>query len=283
MADTKLFQFQLKERGFIRAFRQEAVGKHGAVVRLDTFNEIRELFHNMTQEDSRGIGAVFLKSFDIPKAVVLVQEGILKPLCGLRLVHNTRFRDKFHIDLNTLAGILHLLIGLGNVLGVRQFYGHGATFSQETIQPGNGSGVTSLPELDPQYNDPGIRVTAAHIQDKLDFFRCVLVWMMMRPVRAVCQRFECTVVPLAPTVDILPVQSITNRCRSDTVFVRILITACLKRMVCVILFMANRVTPAFWFGLDNLTVTQVSPIRYLFLSFVTHHCNTYSYRSGVYN
>ena len=50
MTDTKLFQFQLKERGFIGALRQEAVRKLGAIVRLDTFNEIRELFHNMAQE-----------------------------------------------------------------------------------------------------------------------------------------------------------------------------------------------------------------------------------------
>lgn len=219
VTDTKLFQFQLKERGFIGALRQEAVRKLGAIVRLDTFNEIRELFHNMAQEGSRGIGAVLLKRLNIPKPAVLVQEGILKPLCGLLLVHNTSFRDEFHIDLHTLAGILHLLIGFWNILGIRQFYGHSATFSQETIQPGNGSGVTFLPELDPQHNDPGIRVAAAHVQDELDFFRCVLVWMMMRPVRAVCQRLECTIVPLAPTVDILPVQPVTNSCCGDAVFV----------------------------------------------------------------
>ena len=205
VANAKLFQLQLKKRGFVGGFRQEAVSKLGAVVCLDTFNEIWEFFHDMAQEDSRGIGAVFLKSLDIPKPAVLVQESILKPLCGLLLVHDTRFRDKFHIDLNTLARILHLLIGFGDILGVQRFYGHGATFSQETIQPGNGSGVTSLPELDPQHNDPGVRVAAAHIQDKLNFFRRVLVWMMMRPVRAVCQRLERTVIPLAPAVDILPV------------------------------------------------------------------------------
>ena len=46
-------------------------------------------------------------------------------------------------------------------------------------------------------------------------------------------------------------------------------------MVCVILFMANRVTPAFWFCLDNSTLTQVTPVRYFFLCFVAYHCNTY--------
>ena len=46
-------------------------------------------------------------------------------------------------------------------------------------------------------------------------------------------------------------------------------------MVCVILFIANRVTPAFRFCISNSTLTQVTPIRYYFLSFVTYHCNTY--------
>ena len=46
-------------------------------------------------------------------------------------------------------------------------------------------------------------------------------------------------------------------------------------MVCVILFMANRVTPAFWFCLDNSTLTQVTPVRYFFLCFIAYHCNTY--------
>ena len=222
VVDAKLFQFQLKERGFIGAFWQEAVSKFGAVVRLDTLNEVRELFHNMAQEDRRGVGAVFLKRLNIPKPAVLVQESILKPLRGLLLVHDTSLRDKLHIDLNALTGILHLLIGFGDIFGVRQFYGHSATFSQETIQPGNGSGVTFLPELDPQHNDPGIRVEAAHVQDELAFFRRVLVWVMMRSMREVCQRLECTVVPLAPAVDVLPVQPVTNGCRGDAVFVRIL-------------------------------------------------------------
>ena len=48
-------------------------------------------------------------------------------------------------------------------------------------------------------------------------------------------------------------------------------------MVCVILFIANGSTPVlFRFCLDNSTVAQVLPVRYSFLSFVTHHCNTYN-------
>ena len=146
----------------------------------------------------------------------------MEPLRGLLLAHNAGLRDEFYINLNTLAGIFHLLIWFGNILGVRQLYCHSAAFSQETIQPGNGPGVASLPELDPQHDDPSVRIAAAHVQNELDFFRRVLVGVVMRPVRAVCQRLERTIVPLTPAVDILPVQPVTNGCRCDAVFVRIL-------------------------------------------------------------
>lgn len=47
-------------------------------------------------------------------------------------------------------------------------------------------------------------------------------------------------------------------------------------MLCVILFIANGAPSGlFRFCLDNSTVPQVLPVRYSFLSFVTHHCNTY--------
>ena len=42
------------------------------------------------------------------------------------------------------------------------------------------------------------------------------------------------------------------------------------------LFIANRVAPAFRFCLANSTLTQAIPIRYPFFLFVTHHCSTYT-------
>ena len=47
--------------------------------------------------------------------------------------------------------------------------------------------------------------------------------------------------------------------------------------------MANRVAPAFRFCLVNSTLIQATPIRYLFLPFVTHHRNTYTKNSGSQN
>ena len=41
VADTELFQFQFKESRFVGAFGQKAVGKLGAVVRPNAFNEMQ--------------------------------------------------------------------------------------------------------------------------------------------------------------------------------------------------------------------------------------------------
>ena len=32
-------------------------------------------------------------------------------------------------------------------------------------------------QLDPEYNNSGVRIPAAHVQDEFDFFRCMLIWM----------------------------------------------------------------------------------------------------------
>ena len=45
---------------------------------------------------------------------------------------------------------------------------------------------------------------------------------------------------------------------------------CLYSMVCVILFIADRVAPAFRFCLSNSTLTQATSIRYLFILFLSH-------------
>ena len=73
------------------------------------------------------------------------------------------------------------------------------------------SGVTFLPELDPQHNDPGIRVAAAHVQDEFDLLRCVLIGMVVRAVRSVSQGGQRAVVPFTPAVDVLPVQPVADR------------------------------------------------------------------------
>lgn len=62
-------------------------------------------------------------------------------------------------------------------LGVGQLYRHNTMFPQEAVQTGNRTCVAALTQLDPEYNNSGVRIPAAHVQDEFDFFRCMLIWM----------------------------------------------------------------------------------------------------------
>ena len=103
-------------------------------------------------------------------------------LCGilLGLTDQAGGRDVFNVDLDPLTGVGHLLVGLGDILGVRQFHRHLASLPQKTIQTGYRTGVASLPELDPEDNDPGVGVPSPHILNELDLCRCMLVGVAVR-------------------------------------------------------------------------------------------------------
>lgn len=205
VADAKMVQLQLKHGRLFTSFWQKSVGELSAIVRLYAFNQIGKALDNMAKEHCGRIGAVFLKSLKIAKAAVFVQKGILEPLCWLLLAHDAGLRNKLDVNLYSLAGILHLLIRLWDVFGIRRFYSHGVPLSQKPVQPRDGTFVTSLSQLNPEYDDPGMWISAAHIQDKLDLFRRVLVGMAVRSVRSVFQRGKGSVIAFAPAVDILPV------------------------------------------------------------------------------
>ena len=110
-----------------------SVRELGAVVRLDTFDGIGELLHAMPDKLGGRIGAMLFESFQIPKAAVFVDESELKETAverrvADRLADQARLRDVLHVDLHPLAGVLHLLIGLGNVFRIRQLNSHLASF-----------------------------------------------------------------------------------------------------------------------------------------------------------
>ena len=48
--DTELLQSHFKERWLISFTVSHSIGEFGAVVCLDTFNQIRKIFHHMFQE-----------------------------------------------------------------------------------------------------------------------------------------------------------------------------------------------------------------------------------------
>ena len=103
----------------------KAIGKLKAVVCLDAFNgnaAPTEPGSRFFKEVGGGVGALFLVGRQEAQAGELVNGGVLKQTqFG---IGNTITRDNFHIHLYPLAGVGHLLVGLGDVhlfrLGSRQ-------------------------------------------------------------------------------------------------------------------------------------------------------------------
>ena len=93
---------------------------------------------------------------------------------------------------------------------------------QDSVQVGDGPSIPSLAELDPEHDQTGVGVSAAHIVDKLDLYRLVLVGMMVRSVGAVGQGLQRPVVAFASAVDVLTVGVVAYGRFRYSVFQRIL-------------------------------------------------------------
>ena len=75
-------------------------------------------------------------------------------------------------------------------------------FLRKRVKTGNGTGVTTLSEFDPENDQTVMRVSASHIVYELDFRSRMLIWVMMRSSGAVPQRVPGTVIAAFPAVDI---------------------------------------------------------------------------------
>lgn len=170
-------------------------------------------------EKLRGsISAVLLKCFQIAEATELVDEGILIILLPLCLAYQTGSGNKFYINLSLLARVLHLFVRFCHIFGIWQLYGCAAEAAQHTVQAGDGSGVTPLPEFDPEHHQTGVGVPAAHIPDEFDLIGCVLLWVAVRAVRAVSKGLDCAVILLTPAVDVLTAGFVTDGCFCHAIF-----------------------------------------------------------------
>lgn len=151
------------------------------------------------------VGAVFLEGFHITPAGVFVNRGILIKLLSFCLVDQATGGDEFHVNLDALPGVFHLLIRLGNIFGVGKFFRHDSLFFKETVEPGNGTFISALHEFYPEDNQPGMRISSAHIPDEFDFLGSMLVWVGMRASGTVSERIPGAVITVFPAVDILTV------------------------------------------------------------------------------
>ena len=220
--DAMLLQTHLKKGGLIPV-GGKAVSKFGAIVRLDACNGERESFDKVFHKQGGGIGVVLLKGFHKAPPGILIYGGILEELFADHPAVDKAGRgDEFYIHLDTLSGMVHLFIGFGDILGVRGMDSHNALLFEEAIQSGNGTRIAALNELDPENDKTGVGIASAHIGNKLDFFRGMLVRMVVRSSGEVTQRLHGTVITAFPAVDILPVRLVFDRCFRNPIFVSVL-------------------------------------------------------------
>ena len=126
VTDAVAFQMYLKEGGLV-SVGSKAVGKLWPIVRLDAFNGKRKRFHQVFHEHGRGISAVLIKGLHKPPPGELINGGILeKMLTDNPAVDEAGRGDELHINLDTLSRVIHLLIGLWNILRVRRMDSHDA-------------------------------------------------------------------------------------------------------------------------------------------------------------
>lgn len=124
---------------------------------------------------------MFLKGLHEPPSGILVNSGILEKVLTDNLAVDEAGRgDEFHINLDTLSRVIHLLIGLRDIFGVRRMESHDALPFEEPVKAGNGAGVAAPGEFDPENDKSGMRVTPAHIRDEFDLMRGMLVRVVMR-------------------------------------------------------------------------------------------------------
>lgn len=207
MADSMVFQPGLKECQILFLFRPgKAFGKFRAVIRLDAFNGEGKGFDQMIQEHSGGIRVVLLKGFYEPPAGVFVNRSVLVEfLAGNRRIGEAYGRNKFHVDLDTLSGVIHRFIGFRNILGIGRFHRGQALFPQEAVQAGNGALIPPQPEFHPEDDKAGVRVSAAHPGDESDLIRGMLIGMMVRAPGTIAQGIPGAVITAFPAVDVLAI------------------------------------------------------------------------------
>ena len=132
--NTKAIQRYFKERFLVGAPRVEAVGKLGAIVRLNTLDGVREAFHTMLDELRGRIRTVLFEGFQLTKTAVFINECVLVIIAAVLLgilngsSDQAGCRDVFHINLNLLAGIICCFVLFRNILGIWQFHRHLASF-----------------------------------------------------------------------------------------------------------------------------------------------------------
>lgn len=95
---------------------------------------------------------------------VFINGSILEEVFfGDSAVYKAGGRDKLHVNLNVLSGMLYLFIGFGNILGIWRMDSYNALFFRERVWFRDRAGIASLHKLDPKNHKSGMGISSAHI------------------------------------------------------------------------------------------------------------------------
>lgn len=95
MANLTFIQDFLEKSTSCLSWGRETFGELTSIVCLDTLSRHGEALREMLEEDSRRIGAVFLKSLHIAPAGILINGSVLIELLSFRFVNQAGRRDSF--------------------------------------------------------------------------------------------------------------------------------------------------------------------------------------------
>ena len=223
VTDTQLGCGGLKEGGQIPPAVGETVCELKSVVGLDALHLDTPAgipFEQLSEEIGRGIGGLLRVGSQEAQTGELVNGGVLVQL-ELR-VRDALTGHNFHVHLDTLAGIGHLLVRLGPVwyllLGRRKH----PQLPHDPEQALRTASVAPFPQPVPQLHHAQVWVTAAQISDQLQLCLRVLVGMAVRPPGLAGQGLRRSIPAGFPEVDVRPALVVLSAGPADAVFLRIL-------------------------------------------------------------
>ena len=134
--DTFVYNYSAKENAEVQAIRKKYLPREES--KLEELKRLDYMVQSsgMVESLSAGIGGALFFGLGMCLAMQVIGEGlilILIPLCSWFLSYDTHFRNKFHVNLNSLAGILHLFIRFRNILWIWQLCRQLVPFAKKTI------------------------------------------------------------------------------------------------------------------------------------------------------
>lgn len=181
----------------------KALRKFSAIICLYIFYRKRKDPEHVFQKDNARIRGNFPESFHIAESGEFINSRVMIELFPVCISCDANRRNVFHVDLYTLSGKCHLVIGLWNIFGICRLLRSQFQSFQSTPESGNRTGITPLFQFYPKDDPTGMRTSAPHVADETDFLVGMLAGMRMRMSGTVAKRVQKTDITFFPAVNIL--------------------------------------------------------------------------------